>query len=240
MSTPHNEANKGDFAKTVIMPGDPLRAKYIAENFLDDYKLVNQVRGMLAYTGTYKEKEISVMAHGMGMPSVGIYSYELFKFYDVENIIRIGSCGGYKPELKLFDIVLSENVFSESNYALTLNNDDCHIVSSSKELNSIIENTAKETNTNIISGNTVSTDCFDVYMTDVNKFLERLPENFNPVSVEMEAFALFYNAKLLNKKASCLMSVVDSKFIKNVATAEERQTGLNNMIKLALDAAIKI
>lgn len=240
MSTPHNEANKGDFAKTVIMPGDPLRAKYIAENFLDNYKLVNQVRGMLAYTGTYKGKEISVMAHGMGMPSVGIYSYELFKFYDVENIIRIGSCGGYKPELKLFDIILSENVFSESNYALTLNNDDCHIVSSSKELNSIIENTAKETNTNIISGNTVSTDCFDVYMTDVNKFLERLPENFNPVSVEMEAFALFYNAKLLNKKASCLMSVVDSKFIKNVATAEERQTGLNNMIKLALDAAIKI
>ncbi len=240
MSTPHNEANKGDFAKTVIMPGDPLRAKYIAENFLDNYKLVNQVRGMLAYTGTYKGKEISVMAHGMGMPSVGIYSYELFKFYDVENIIRIGSCGGYKPELKLFDIILSENVFSESNYALTLNNDDSHIVSSSKELNSIIENTAKETNTNIISGNTVSTDCFDVYMTDVNKFLERLPENFNPVSVEMEAFALFYNAKLLNKKASCLMSVVDSKFIKNVATAEERQTGLNNMIKLALDAAIKI
>lgn len=240
MSTPHNEANKGDFAKTVIMPGDPLRAKYIAENFLDNYKLVNQVRGMLAYTGTYKGKEISVMAHGMGMPSVGIYSYELFKFYDVENIIRIGSCGGYKPELKLFDIILSENVFSESNYALTLNNDDCHIVSSSKELNSIIENTAKETNTNIISGNTVSTDCFDVYMTDVNKFMKRLPENFNPVSVEMEAFALFYNAKLLNKKVSCLMSVVDSKFIKNVATAEERQTGLNNMIKLALDAAIKI
>lgn len=240
MSTPHNEANKGDFAKTVIMPGDPLRAKYIAENFLDDYKLVNQVRGMFAYTGTYKGKEISIMAHGMGMPSVGIYSYELFKFYDVENIIRIGSCGGYKPELKLFDIVLSENVFSESNYALTLNNDDCHIVSSSKELNSIIKNTAIETNTNIINGNTVTTDCFDVYMTDVNKFLERLPKNLNPVSVEMEAFALFYNAKLLNKKASCLMSVVDSKFIKNVATAEERQTGLNNMIKLALDAAIKI
>ena len=240
MSTPHNEANKGDFAKTVIMPGDPLRAKYIVENFFDDYKLVNQVRGMLAYTGTYKGKEISVMAHGMGMPSVGIYSYELFKFYDVENIIRIGSCGGYKPELKLFDIVLSENVFSESNYALTLNNDDCHIVSSSKELNYIIENTAKETNSNIINGNTVTTDCFDLYMTDVNKFMERLPENFNPVSVEMEAFALFYNAKLLNKHASCLMSVVDSKFIKNVATAEERQTGLNNMIKLALDSAIKL
>ena len=240
MSTPHNEANKGDFAKTVIMPGDPLRAKYIAENFLDNYKLVNQVRGMLAYTGTYKGKEISIMAHGMGMPSVGIYSYELFKFYDVENIIRIGSCGGYKPELKLFDIILSENVFSESNYALTLNNDDCHIVSSSKELNSIIENTAKETNTNIISGNTVSTDCFDVYMTDVNKFLERLPKNLNPLGAEMEAFALFYNAKLLNKKAACLMSVVDSKYIDKIATPEERQTGLNNMIKLALESALNI
>ena len=240
MSTPHNEANKSDIAKTVIMPGDPLRAKYIAENFMENYKLVNQVRGMYAYTGTYKGKELTVMAHGMGMSSVGIYTYELFKFYDVENIIRIGSCGGYKPELKLFDIILSENVFSESNYALTLNNEDSHIVSSSIELNSIIENIAKENNINLTKGNTVCTDCFDVYMTDVNKFLDRIPDGFNPVAAEMEAFALFYNAKLLNKRASCLMSVVDSKYIKDIATPEERQTGLNNMIKLALDSAIKI
>ena len=240
MSTPHNEANIGDIAKTVVMPGDPLRAKYIAENFLNNYKLVNQVRGMYAYTGTYKGKEITVMAHGMGMPSVGIYTYELFKIYGVENIIRIGSCGGYKPELKLFDIILTENVFSESNYALTLNNDNCHIVSSNSDLNSIIEDTAKDSNINVVLGNTVCTDCFDVYMTDVNKFLERIPDNFNPVAAEMEAFALFYNAKLLNKKASCLMSVVDSKFIKDIATPEERQTGLNTMIKLALDSAIKI
>lgn len=240
MSTPHNEANKGDFAKTVIMPGDPLRAKYIVENFFDDYKLVNQIRGMYAYTGTYNGKQLSVMAHGMGMPSVGIYSYELYKFYDVENIIRIGSCGSYKPELKLFDIILSENVFSESNYALTLNNEICHITSSNNDLNSIIESTAKENNINLTKGNTVCTDCFDVYMTDVNQFLERIPNDFNPISAEMEAFALFYNAKLLNKKASCLMSVVDSKFITDVATAEERETGLNNMIKLALDSAIKI
>ena len=240
MSTPHNEAHKGDIAKTVVMPGDPLRAKYIAENFMENYKLVNQVRGMYAYTGTYKGKELTVMAHGMGMPSVGIYTYELFKFYDVENIIRIGSCGGYKPELKLFDIILSENVFSESNYALTLNNDNSHTTSSNAKLNSIIKNTARESSLNIVSGNTVCTDCFDVYMTDVNKFLDRIPDNFNPVAAEMEAFALFYNAKLLNKKASCLMSVVDSKFIKDIATPEERQTGLNNMIKLALDSAIKI
>ena len=240
MPTPHNEAQKGDFAKTVIMPGDPLRAKYIAENFFDDYKLVNSIRGMYAYTGHYKGKELSVMAHGMGMPSVGIYSYELYKEYDVENIIRIGSCGGYKPELKLFDIVLSETVFSEGNYALTLNNDDCHIIDSSNDLNDVIEQTSNEENIKILKGNTVSTDCFDLYMTDVNKFLERLPENFSPLTAEMEAFALFYNAKLLNKKAACLMSVVDSKYIKEVATAEERQTGLNNMIKLALDSAIKL
>ena len=240
MSTPHNEANLGDIAKTVIMPGDPLRAKNIAENFLDDYKLVNSVRGIYTYTGKYKGKEITVMASGMGMPSMGIYSYELYKFYEVENIIRIGSCGSYKPTLKLFDIILAEKTFSESNFALTLNNDDCHIVSSDSELNSKIIDTAQNNNINIFSGNTVCTDCFDLYMTDVNQFLARVPDGFNPVSAETEAFALFYVAKLLNKKAACLMSVVDSKYIKEIATPEERQTGLNNMIKLALDSSLKL
>ena len=236
MSTPHNEANIGDIAKTVIMPGDPLRAKYIAENFLEDAKLVNKVRNILAYTGKYNGKEITVMASGMGMPSMGIYCYELYKFYGVENIIRIGSCGGYIPELKLFDIILADNVFSESNFALTLNNDNCHIASSDKNLTDNIENTAIKNNISIHRGNTVCTDCFDVYMTDVNKFLERIPENFNPLGAEMEAFALFYVAKMLDKKAACLISVVDSKFIKDVATSEEREKGLNTMIKLALDA----
>ena len=157
MSTPHNEANLGDIAKTVIMPGDPLRAKYIAENFLQNYKLVNSVRGMYAYTGKYKNKEITVMASGMGMPSMGIYCYELYKFYEVENIIRIGSCGAYKPELKLFDIILSENVFSESNYALTLNNDNCHLVSADSNLNSIIKQTALDKKITLYTGNTVCT-----------------------------------------------------------------------------------
>ena len=236
MSTPHNEANIGDIAKTVIMPGDPLRAKYIAEKFLDDYKLVNQVRGMYAFTGHYKGIEVTIMASGMGMPSMGIYSYELFKFYNVENIIRIGSCGAYKPDLKLFDIILSENVFSEGNFALTLNNDNCHIVNSSNLLNEKLEKSAHELNIDIVTGNTVCTDCFDVYMTDVNKFLSRIPENFNPVSAEMEAFALFYVAKLLNKNASCLMSAVDSKFIKDVATTEQREKGLDDMILIALNS----
>ena len=240
MSTPHNEAQIGEIAKTVIMPGDPLRAKYIAENFLENYKLVNSVRGMFAYTGSYKGKDVTVMAHGMGMPSIGIYCYELYKVYGVENIIRIGSCGGYLPALKLFDIILAENVFSESNFALTLNNEDCHIVSADSSLNDIIKETAKDSNISIHIGNTVCTDCFDVYMTDVNQFLTRIPEGFNPASAEMEAFALFYVAKLLNKKAACLMSVVDSKYIKDIATPEERQTGLNNMIKLALDSSLNI
>ena len=148
MPTPHNEANINDIAKTVIMPGDPLRAKYIAENFLENYKLVNQVRGMYAYAGTYNKKRITIMASGMGMPSMGIYAYELYKFYNVENIIRIGSCGSYMPNLKLFDIILTNKVFSESNFALTLNNDNCHIIESDKDLNSVIEKTADITNIN--------------------------------------------------------------------------------------------
>lgn len=174
------------------------------------------------------------------MPSMGIYSYELYQIYGVENIIRIGSCGAYKPELKLFDIILSQKVFSEGNFALTLNNDTCHMVEASKELNSNILDTAKETGISLVTGNTVCTDCFDVYMTNVDEFLARVPKDFNPISAEMEAFALFYVAQLLNKKASCLMSVVDSKYIKDIATPEERQNGLNNMIKLALDTSLKI
>ena len=238
--TPHNEAKKEDISNIVVMPGDPLRAKYIAENFLENFKLVNSVRGMYAYTGDYKGKRITVMASGMGMPSMGIYCYELFKFYDVDTIIRIGSCGCYSPDLKLFDIILSENCFSESNFAMTMNNDNCHLISSSDDLNIFIEQAAKENNIKVVKGNTVCTDCFDLYMTDVSKFLARVPDGFNPISAEMEAFALFYTAKVLNKKASCLMSVVDSKYIKDVATPEERQTGLNNMIKLALESCLKL
>ena len=244
MSTPHNKANLGDIAKTVIMPGDPLRAKYIAENFLTDYKLVNDVRNMYAYTGFYKGKQITIMASGMGMPSMGIYSYELYKFYDVQNIIRIGSCGGYSPDLKLFDIILSEQSFSESNFALNFNNENCHLVKSSQKLNKVIEETSKEININIAKGTTACTESFDLYMADLNKVLERIPKDLSPIGSEMEAFALFYVAKMLNRNASCLMSVVDTNVNSNLpkanATAEERQNGLNNMIKLALESAIKI
>ncbi len=239
MSTAHNEAKLGEIAKTVIMPGDPLRAKYIAEKFLDNYKLVNQVRGIFAYTGFYNNKEITVMASGMGMPSMGIYSYELFKFYDVENIIRIGSCGAYVPELNLFDIILSKNIFTESNFAFSFNNDNCHIIETNKELNEKIKNTATNNNIKIVEGNTICSDCFDPYMTQENfdSFMKRVPEGFNALGAEMEAFALCYNAKLLNKKATCLMSVVDSRFSTEVATSEQREKGLDNMIKLALESS---
>lgn len=238
--TPHNEANLGDFAKTVIMPGDPLRAKYIAETFFTDYRLVNQIRGMYAYTGKYKGKEISVMAHGMGMPSAGIYTYELFKFYDVENIIRIGSCGAHSPDLNLFDVILSQKVYTESNYALTANNEDCHIMGASSKLNEVISETAKELNYKLVIGNTTSTDFFDVYMSDQQKFLDRIPKELNVISAEMEAFAIFYNAKLLGKNAACLMSVVDSPFRDEIVSPEDRQLKLDNMIKIALESAIKI
>ena len=238
--TPHNEAKKEDIANIVIMPGDPMRSKYIAENYLENAKLVNNIRGMLAYTGWYKGKRITVMASGMGMPSIGIYCYELFKYYDVDYIIRIGSCGGYSPDLKLFDVVLSEKCFSEGNFALTMNNENCHIINSDKNLNNIIEDTANRENIKLVKGNTVCTECFDLYIKDINKVLERIPKDFNPISAEMEAFALFYTAKVLNKKASCLMSVVDSKYIDKVATPEERQTGLNNMITLALESCLNI
>lgn len=236
--TPHNEAKKGDIAKTVIMPGDPLRAKYIAENYLDNYKLVNKVRNIYAYTGEYKGKRITVMASGMGMPSMGIYSYELYKIYDVDTIIRIGSCGAYLKEEKLFDIILSERVYTESNFAYTLNNDNCNLVYADKDLNDKIVKCANEKGINLFKGTTACLDCFDPYMTDLNKFLERIPKEIKPISAEMEAFALFYVAKMLNKRAACLMSVVDSKFIKDVASTEDREKGLNKMIELALDSIL--
>ena len=240
MSTPHINANIGDFAKTVIMPGDPMRAKYIADNFLENAILINDIRGAFAYTGYYKGVQVSIMSSGMGMPSMGIYCYELYKFYNVENIIRIGSCGGYSPALKLFDVILSNKVYSESNFALTFNNDNCHTIISSSYLNSILERSAQNLNLEVIKGNTITSDCFDLYMSDVNKFLDRCPNNFNPIAAEMEVFSLFYISKFFKKNASCLMTVVDSKYIKEIATHEEREKGLNNMIKIALDSILYI
>ena len=236
--TIHNEAKKEDIANVVIMPGDPLRAKYIAENFLDNYKLVNSIRSMYAYTGEYKGKRVTVMAHGMGMPSIGIYCYELYKFYDVDTIIRIGSCGAYSKDLQLFDIVLSENCYSESNFALTMNNEECHLASSSTSVNDIIKETAKENNMDIHVGNTLSLDYFDLYASDMSKVLSRVPEGFNPLTSEMEAFALFLMAKKYDKDAACILTVVDSMYDEKVVSSEDREKSLDDAIKLTLETLI--
>jgi len=236
--TPHNEAKKGDIAKIVLMPGDPLRAKYIADNFLSNVKQVNGIRNMLAYTGEYKGKTISVMAHGMGIPSVGIYAYELYKFYDVETIIRIGSCGGYSKDLELLDTILVDESYTESNFAYTLNNDNCKRAKASEDINKIIEEVALEENIKYTKGNIFSSDVFDYYITDINKVLERMPEDI--IGAEMESFGLFYLAKMLNKKAACLLTVVDLHYKKGEVSAEDRQTSLNNMIKLALETTLRI
>lgn len=207
--TPHNEANLGDIAKTVIMAGDPLRVKYIAENYLNEVKAVNTVRGMYCYTGKYKDKEISVMAHGMGIPSMGIYSYELFHFYNVETIIRIGSCGAFSKDLNLNDIILVDKSYTESNYAYTFDSIHCNIANSSEEINQVIEQTANEKHITYVKGTTFCNECFDLYLPDKDAVLNRAPADINLIAAEMEAFALFYNAKREGKKAACLLTVVD-------------------------------
>ena len=238
--TPHNEAKLGDFAKTVIMPGDPGRAEYIAKNFLQDVKLINNIREMNAYTGYYKGTKISVMPSGMGMPSMGIYAYELYKYYDVENIIRVGTCGGYLKSMELLDIVLVEKTYSEGNYALTFNNENAHIADASTDINNIIKEVAKTNEVDYIKGTTICTDCMDIYMQDKQKYFSRLPKEVKPIAAEMEAFALFYTAKVFNKKAACLLNVVDIDGKEEEVTKEKRETGLDDIIKLALDSAMKI
>ena len=234
--TPHNEAKKEDIAKIVLMPGDPLRAKYIAENFLENAKLVNSVRGMLAYTGTYKGKKLTVMGHGMGIPSVGIYVHELFKFYDVDCIIRIGSCGAYVENLNLKDIIVVNEGYSESTFAQIYNGCRDHSIAAKNSCNDVILETAKEMNINVVQGNVHSSDVF--YSSTTN--IDELVNVHKCVAVEMESFALFTIANALNKKAGCILSVSDSLVKKGELTPEERQTSLTNMIKLGLETAIKL
>ena len=233
--TPHNEAKKEDIADVVLMPGDPLRAKYIEENFLTDYKLINSVRNMFGYTGYYKGKRVTVFASGMGMPSMGIYAYELYKFYDVKSIIRLGSCGAYSPDLNIFDTILVNNSYTEGNFAYGLEGVNCHLIHADDELNSQLINTAEKSNIKLISGDVLCSEVFDYYVKDLNALIARFPKDLNIIGAEMESFALFYTAKYLNKKAACLLTVVDSHYKKQEISAEEREKSLNTMIKLALE-----
>ena len=233
--TPHNEAKKEDIADIVLMPGDPLRAKYIAENFLEDYKLVNSVRNMYGYTGYYKGKRLTVFASGMGMPSIGIYAYELYKFYDVKSIIRLGSCGAYSPDLNIFDTILVNTSYTEGNFAYGLEGVDCHRVFADKNLNESLTATAKKLGINLISGDVLCSEVFDYYVKDLDALIKRFPKDLNIIGAEMESFALFYTAKYLNKKSACLLTVVDSRYKKQEISAEEREKSLNTMIELALE-----
>ena len=230
--TPHIESEKNEIAKTVLMPGDPLRAKYIAENFLDDYKLVNQVRNIYAYTGHYKGKEITVMASGMGMPSIGIYSYELYKFYDVENIIRIGTFGAYTKDLDLYEVVLVDKAYSDSSYALVQNNNESKFIEASQELNDKIIKTSNEIKIVTIYSS-------DVFYKEYENYKE-LYEKYNCMGVEMESFALFSNAKVLGKNAACLLTVSDNFETNEKISSTERQNALNKMITLALESTLEL
>lgn len=236
MSTVHINANTEDVANVVIMPGDPLRAKYIAENFLVNFKLINTVRNMFGYTGYYKNKKVTVMASGMGNPSMGIYSYELYKNYNVDTILRIGTCGSYKKEIKVFDLILVENSYSNSSYALNLCDYIHNDISSNKEFNELIYNTAKNKGINIIKGNIHNTDTF--YNNGEER--EYLTVNFNCLGVEMETYALFSNAKYLNKRASAILTVSDNLVDKTEISSEERERSTNKMIELALESILSI
>lgn len=233
--TPHNEANKEDIAKIVLMPGDPKRAEYIAKNYLTDYKLVNTVRNMYAFTGTYKGKRITVMASGMGMPSIGIYSYELFKFYDVDVIIRIGSIGAYNQDLKLFDIILAEEAYSDSSFAKVQNGCEDNIIKSDEMVNEKIRETAKEMNIEVHPGRIYSTDVFYHEVPEI----DYLDHEMHCLGTEMEAFALFHNAHICGKKASCLATVSDHLRTKEELSADKREKSFAQMMELALNTALK-
>lgn len=232
--TAHIQAEKEQIAQTVIMPGDPLRAKFIAETFLENYELVSSVRNIYAYTGFYKGKKVTIMASGMGMGSMGIYSYELYKFYDVKNIIRVGTAGSYSPDLNVYDVLLTNASYSDSTFAKVQNNSDKNIINASNSLNLYIMQTAEKLNMHLSIGNIYSTDVF--YKENEN--YAELFKKYGCVAVEMESFALFHNAEILNKNAACILTISNS-FITNEETkSEEREKNFTDMIKLALETAL--
>lgn len=233
----HIEAN-ADIAELVLMPGDPLRAKYIADNFLENARLVTNIRNMSGYTGEYKGTKITVMAHGMGMPSASIYVFELIHFFHVKKIIRIGTCGAVSEKAEVGDVILTKNIYSESNFAYTYDNYVGNVVDASESLNKTILETAKEQNMNIHYGMTTTMDVYGPYI-DYERVLNRIPSEYEILGEEMEAFGVCHVANTMNIEATTLMTVADSKFSKTVLTPEDRQTKLNDMIQLGLESIIK-
>ena len=228
--TPHINAKKEDIAKTVLMPGDPLRAKFIAEKFLDNVKLVNTVRNMFMFTGEYKGKKVTIAGSGMGQPSIGIYSYELLKFYDVDNIIRIGSAGSYKKDLGLYEVVLANDSYSDSKtYGQLVLDVDTHIQTPSEHLNEKLKESAKKLNIPLNVGRIHSSDVF--YNS---RPLEETIQTTQADCVEMESYALFTNAKKLNKNAACLVTISDNLITHEETSSEEREKTFLKMVEIAL------
>lgn len=234
----HIDAPLGDISPLVLLPGDPLRAKYIAENFLEDAKLVTSVRNMLGYTGTYKGKKVSVISSGMGVASAGIYVFELLYYYKVEKIIRIGTCGALAEDLKLLDIVLSDKIYSETDFGMQFCGYNDNVVNASNKLNKVICDTSKELNIKVNIGSTNTTSVFGPY-SDSEGIYKRAPKNLKLIAEEMEGFAVCLLANYLKKEASVLLTISDSPYINEVVPTEDRQLALNKMIKLALESIIK-
>lgn len=233
MSTPHNAAKKGEIAKTVLMPGDPLRAKFIAETYLEDVTCFNTVRNMFGYTGMYHGKQVSVMGSGMGMPSIGIYSYELYHFYDVEQIIRIGSAGGFSDNIKLRDLVVGMGVSTNSNYAAQYNLPGTYAPLADFGLLRKAVEAAEAKQIPVVVGNILSSDVFyhaDPAFNDAWK-------KMGVLCVEMESAALYLTAAHAGKKALCLLTISDHLYTGESLSAEERQTSFREMMEVALEIA---
>ena len=234
MATAHNKAKQGEIAKVVLMCGDPLRAKYIAENYLSDVKLVNEVRNMYCYTGNYKGKEISVMGSGMGVPSIGIYSYELFNFYDVDTIIRVGTCGAYQEDVHVRDIVIGVAASTNSNYGDQFNLRGIYSANADFSLLRAADKACEKLGLKAHFGNILTTDTF----YDEDKEYYKRWAKLGVLACEMESYALYINASRAKKKALTIMSVSDSLVTKVETTPEERQNGFTNMMEVALEVAI--
>ena len=235
MATPHNSASMGDIAKTVLMPGDPLRARFIAETFLEDPVEFNSVRNMLGYTGTYKGKRVSVMGSGMGIPSISLYAYELYQFYGVENIIRIGSTGTYKEDIDVFETILVTGSYSDSSYARCMCGDENVFQYPDERINQDLREAAEKLGIKLREGLIWSSDVFYYDDKMLAGALDTAVKN-DLIAAEMESFGLFATAKNLGKRAACILTVSDNIITHVETTAEERQSKLVDMIKIALEA----
>jgi len=235
MPTPHNTAAKGAIAQTVLMPGDPLRAQFIAEKYLENPVEFNRVRGMLGFTGSYRGKPVSVMGSGMGMPSIGIYSYELFTMYDVEAIVRIGSAGGYDNSLKLFDVLLATESYSESTYARCQNGFAGNRIAADANLCARLRESAAKLGHPLIEGTIHSSDVFYRAETGEGSYWQKVMKEQNCLAAEMESFALYHNARVTGKKAACLVTISDMLGKEHATSAQEREQSFTRMMEIALE-----